>query len=124
VIVPYKDRTFDADREVTPVEELLDQHSGRLTLQDYAYPHPSRALHMASNTEKGCLNSRLNHTCLRQQERPSGWMRFESDDHHHWCVWRTADFLALCAHIGLTVIEHQDPDDKVGNGFTVVMVNA
>jgi SAM-dependent methyltransferase len=41
--------------------------------------------------------------------------------HAHFSVWITADVLELCQYLGLNVIEHQDRDDKVGNGFSVVI---
>jgi len=82
VIVPHKDRTFDKERERTPLSELIDRHEGRI-------PPP--------------------------QEAP--------DPHkpQHFSVWITEDFLQLCEHLKLKVVEHHDVDDKVGNGFTVVL---
>jgi len=41
--------------------------------------------------------------------------------HEHFNVWITEDLLELCRHLGLNVIDHQDVDDKVGNGFTIVV---
>jgi len=46
---------------------------------------------------------------------------FTSDEDHHWSVWTCESFLELCAALGLRVVEHQDPDTKVGNGFAVVI---
>ncbi len=46
---------------------------------------------------------------------------FRSADDRHWSVWTCQSFLEMCRHLGLPVIAHQDPDDKVGNGFTVVL---
>ena len=43
------------------------------------------------------------------------------DDHTHYSVWITQDFLDLARHLNLNVIAHQDVDDKVGNGFTIVI---
>ena len=43
------------------------------------------------------------------------------DDHGHHSVWRTADFMEICTYMNLNVVQVQDPDDKVGNGFTVVV---
>jgi len=43
------------------------------------------------------------------------------DDHHHWSVWITQDFLDMCNYYGWNVVAWQDVDDKVGNGFTVVI---
>ena len=36
IIAPHMDRTFDKRREVTPVAELLDRSTGRLTISNYA----------------------------------------------------------------------------------------
>lgn len=46
---------------------------------------------------------------------------FTSDVDRHWSVWTCESFLELCDAIGLYVTDRQDPDDKVGNGFTVVI---
>lgn len=42
-------------------------------------------------------------------------------DTEHYTRWTCATFCEMCAHIGLNVIQTQDPDDKVGNGFTIVI---
>jgi SAM-dependent methyltransferase len=46
---------------------------------------------------------------------------FTSDMDRHWSVWTCESFIELCNATGLHVTDHQDPDDKVGNGFTVVI---
>ncbi len=46
---------------------------------------------------------------------------FTSDMDRHWSVWTCESFVELCDAAGLHVIDRQDPDDKVGNGFTVVI---
>ncbi|HEY2536949.1 MAG TPA: class I SAM-dependent methyltransferase [Solirubrobacteraceae bacterium] len=46
---------------------------------------------------------------------------FTSEVDRHWSVWTCESFLELCETCGLRVIDRQDPDDKVGNGFTVVI---
>ena len=75
VVVPHRDRTEDAGRPLTTVDELL----------------------------------------RRRHEN------FASHEDVHWSVWTCESFLEMCAAMGLHVIDHQDPDDKVGNGFTVVI---
>lgn len=77
IIAPHKDRTFDRDRPVTPLAELIDRHEN---------PNPPAF-----------------------------------DDHRHYSVWRTDDFVTLCHHYGWPILAIQDVDDKVGNGFTVVL---
>ncbi len=39
----------------------------------------------------------------------------------HCSVWITEDFIELIRWLGWTIREVQDVDDKVGNGFTVVI---
>lgn len=39
----------------------------------------------------------------------------------HWSRWTSTSFSALCTRLGLPVIDVQDPDDKRGNGFAVVL---
>jgi len=77
MVVPHRDRTFDADRDLTSVEELLERHAEGLT---------------------------------SEEETPT-----------HWSVWTRESFLEMCQRIGLRVVDSLDPDDKVGNGFAVVI---
>lgn len=46
---------------------------------------------------------------------------FTSDDDRHWSVWTCESFIEMCKLAGLSVIDRRDPDDKVGNGFVVVI---
>lgn len=39
----------------------------------------------------------------------------------HYSVWITEDVLELCKYMDLNVVNYQDVDDKVGNGFAVVI---
>jgi SAM-dependent methyltransferase len=75
VVVPHRERTFDADRPLTPVQELVDRHA-------------------------------------------EGFTAFEDK---HWSVWTCESFIEMCIAAGVPVIDRQDPDDKVGNGFTIVI---
>ena len=36
-------------------------------------------------------------------------------------MWTCETFLELCRHVGLPVLEYQDPDDMGRNGFAVLM---
>lgn len=44
-----------------------------------------------------------------------------SDDDRHWSVWTCETFLEMCTTAGFRVLDSLDPDDKVGNGFIVVI---
>jgi SAM-dependent methyltransferase len=74
VIVPHRDRTFDHDRDLTPIEEIARRHAEGFT----------------------------------------------SEEDKHWTVWTCESFLEMCEHFGLRAVAHQDPDDKMGNGFMVL----
>jgi SAM-dependent methyltransferase len=39
----------------------------------------------------------------------------------HWSVWTLESFLELCERLRLHVVDALDPDDKVGNGFMIVL---
>ena len=42
-----------------------------------------------------------------------------TDEHHS--RWTSKTFVRMCKYFGFKVLEVLDPDDKVGNGFTVVI---
>jgi len=46
---------------------------------------------------------------------------FSSEEDRHWSVWSCESFVELCERVGLKVVETEDPDTKVGNGFAVVI---
>jgi SAM-dependent methyltransferase len=75
LVIPHRDRTFDRDRQLTSVEELLRRHEQQL----------------------------------------------EDPRDLHWSVWTLESFLELCARLRLRVVDTLDPDDKIGNGFMVVL---
>lgn len=45
----------------------------------------------------------------------------DRNESRHWSVWRTQDFLELVQALHLPVAAHLDTDDKVGNGFAVLI---
>jgi SAM-dependent methyltransferase len=74
-VVPHRDRTPDAGRPLTSIDELAQRHRAGFT----------------------------------------------SEEDKHWSVWTCESFVDMCEAFGLIVLDYQDPDDKVGNGFTVVI---
>jgi SAM-dependent methyltransferase len=54
-------------------------------------------------------------------ERHRAGFASEEEAPTHWSVWTCESFLDMCSAVGLRVVDHQDPDDKIGNGFTVVL---
>jgi hypothetical protein len=45
----------------------------------------------------------------------------EIDNHAHYSVWITQDLIDLINYLGWNIVVVQDIDDKVGNGFTIVI---
>ncbi len=85
MIVPHKNRTFDKDRERTPLAHLIDDFHNHATTP-------------AAEDEHG---------------------------HHH--AWITEDFVELINYmmselkVAWSLLRVEDVDDKVGNGFTVII---
>jgi len=77
IIAPHKERTFDKNRSITYVDEILAR----------------------VGTEMPDCNN----------------------PHGHWSVWNTEAFVDICVAMNWNIFATQDVDDKVGNGFTVVL---
>lgn len=121
IIAPHKERTFDCNRKITPLDELTHRHNGTYTICDYACisTAPASCLGYGPGNPQELLDTP--HLLITDKDIPKDWFRFKQDDHHHWTVWTTSSFLDLCRHMGLNVVEFNDIDDKVGNGFTIVI---
>ncbi|MBP6034000.1 MAG: class I SAM-dependent methyltransferase [Candidatus Moranbacteria bacterium] len=64
----------------------------------------------------------LSRTTLQEIiDRHEGRIQPEPNINDHHSVWITEDMVELIGYLGWNIIETQDIDDKVGNGFTVVM---
>jgi SAM-dependent methyltransferase len=46
---------------------------------------------------------------------------FTSEEDKHWSVWTRESFLEMCDAAGFPVVDSLDPDDKLANGFIVVI---
>ena len=44
-----------------------------------------------------------------------------SDSNEHHSVWDTDSFLELCKYLNYNVVDYLDVDDKVGNGFSIII---
>jgi len=110
MIIPHKERTFDHDREITSLPEIIARHNGELKIQDYA--HNENSIAKANETK---------YVMIKDGPAPTGFERLSKDNHQHWNVWNTESFLELMKYLKLNVLEYQDVDDKVGNGFAVVI---
>ena len=58
-------------------------------------------------------------TTLEEMKARQAGPSFESDEHHS--RWTVDSFVEMCQAYGFKVIYAAGPDDKVGNGFTVII---
>ncbi|KAI1709427.1 methyltransferase domain-containing protein [Ditylenchus destructor] len=72
-------------------------------------PHKERTFDI--NQTRTTLNELIERN---KQPRPITWQT-------HFTFWITDDLIELCNHFNWTIAATQDFDDKVGNGFTVVI---
>lgn len=78
--------------------------------------------HMDRTFDEGKEPTSLQESIDRHEGRVTPEMRkAEEAPRDHWWIGRTQDFLKLCAHYEFPIIEWQDVDDKVGNGFMVII---
>lgn len=116
MIIPHKQRTYDNDREITPVQELLDRHDGKLKIDNYCYALDGKGHRKNIPPMKGDT-----HILPKDNKIPEGYTKFLEDDHHHWSVWTTKSFLDLCKMMNWNVIDYYDVDDRHKNSFIVII---
>lgn len=80
-------------RPCTQLDELLKRHAGKLKPED---------IDMGSNIYP--INGKS-----------------MGNEHGHFSVWDLQDFLPICKHFGWKVVEALEKDDKVGNGFVIII---
>lgn len=117
--LPFPDQSFDFVLSSHVIEHFYDPIKALLewarVARKYLFiivPHRQRIFdgHLAL-TEVAVL-----------QERYRSGIRIETKYRgYHWGVYEPENFNELCVLCGLKVVEIQDPDDKVGNGFTFVI---
>lgn len=80
----------------------------------HVLPHPNRTF------DKGRELTTLEEL-LARPSRPTPEQIKHEPYGGHWNVWTPDSFRPLADHMGLKIVDLQDPDDKVGNGWTVVL---
>jgi len=95
IIAPTKDGLETEHRPCTKLEEIVARHEGKMTKDDVVM----EGGHGISAVSKLPIDR----------------------EHGHWSVWNLEDFLPICKHYGWNVVEALKRDDKVGNGFCVIL---
>jgi SAM-dependent methyltransferase len=121
--LPFKDNTVDFVISSHVIEHFYDPVKAIeewlrvVKLGGYVFiiaPHRDRIGEMASPRT---LPSEI----IGRHEHPNPP---KVDEHGHYSCWKTEDFVGFCRHYGWKISAVQDIDDKVGNGFAVVIQKA
>ncbi len=114
MIVPHRKRTFDRNRENTSCEELFARYENKLNPHDYAFRNVL--------DERGALISDCL-TIIKDGITPEGYEPYTINDCFplHFSVWDTESFVEMCLKMRWKIVEILDVDDKVGNGFLIIL---
>jgi len=114
--LPFDDKSYDFVISSHVIEHFYDPIKALLEWQRVARkyifiicPHKDRMFD--KDKERTTLNELLN-----RHDNPIVQTNFA-----HQAYYTPVNFIALCCRLELDVIELQEVDDKVGNGFTVVI---
>lgn len=97
-----------------PIAALREQFRVARRYVVHAIPHPDRTF------DKGRPVTTLDEL-LARPARPTPDMIANEPYGGHWNVWTPDAFRPLANHMGLIMVDVLDPDDKVGNGWLVVL---
>lgn len=117
MIAPHQDRIYDKLRPTTPISELIQRHDGILTRANYivrANPEYEKI------GQPGAAHSRPDFIKISDTVQRH-YMRLDDDPRHHLTVWNYDNMLELCRNRGWNVQYSNPVDDKLGNGFVVIL---
>jgi len=121
VVAPGDDLPFEDDSHDFVFTSHVIEH----------FPDPIRALREWQRVARRYVGAVVPHKeRMFDRDRPLSTVEellerhrtgFSSDEDRHWSVWTRESFVAMCEAAGLRVIDSLDPDDKIGDGFIVVL---
>lgn len=117
--LPFSDKTLEYVLSSHVIEHCWDVVS---TINEWlrVLKHDGIIFMIIPHADRCCDIGREITTFNHLQNRIGTKCPHENDQAHH-NVWRTEDFMAFCLDAGYNVIDYQDVDDKVSNGFTIVI---
>lgn len=117
--LPFNDETLDYVLSSHVIEHCWDVIS---TINEwFRVLKPNGIIFMIIPHADRCCDIGREITTIDHLKNRLGKLCQERNDQAHHSVWRTDDFLAICDDMGWNVIEYEDVDSKVGNGFTIVL---
>lgn len=117
--LPFKDNSYDFVISSHVIEHFFDPIKAlkewRRVASKYIFiiaPHKDRMFDRDKPTT----------TLQTLIDRHSGKIKdTDPDDHSHHSVWDTQAFKELVEYLEFGIVNYQDADDKVGNGFTFLL---
>lgn len=117
--LPFKDNVWDFVINSHVLEHFFDPI--KAINEWMRVIKPGGYLFMIIPHKERIFDSERERTLLQELiDRHNGVIEDPHTEGHH-NVWITEDLLELCKYMNLNVINYQDIDDKVGNGFTIVI---
>lgn len=117
--LPFKDNVWDFVINSHVLEHFFDPI--KAIKEWMRVIKPEGYLYMIIPHKERTFDKERERTTLKELiDRHNGLIEDPKQDEHH-NVWITEDVLELCNYMNLNVVNYQDIDDKVGNGFTIVI---
>jgi len=114
--LPFDDKSYDfvisshvIEHFYDPIKALLEWHRVASKYIFIICPHKDRMFDRDKETT-------TLYELLLRHDTP-----VENEQHDHQSFWNTLAFIELCVYLEFDVVEFQDVDDRVGNGFSVVI---
>ncbi len=118
--IPVPDESEDFIVSAHVIEHFPDPIK---TLKEwYRIIRPRGYIFMIVPHKERTFDKELPRTTLQELiDRHGGRINTKPNINDHYSVWITEDMVELIEYLGWNIVEVQDIDDKVGNGFTVVV---
>ena len=115
--LPFDDKSYDFIISSHVIEHFFDPIKA---LKEWERVAKKYIFIIVPHKERTFDRDRPITTIKELEDRHKGKIPYD-DGYKHHSVWDTKSFLELCEHLNFNVVDYMDVDDKVGNGFTVVI---
>lgn len=118
MIVPHKKRTFDRLRPSTSIDELIKRNKQILKPEHYIIrDQQNDTINVDENFVLPADFLKINSDIII----PNGYKVLTKDNHSHLAVYDYNNMIELCKYCNFNIVYSSETDDKVGNGFTIVL---
>ena len=125
--LPFEDESYDYVISSHVIEHFFDPIAAIkewfriIKPGGYIYIIAPRQFALPSETRECTLYTELVDRHSGKMKKKDVNMRKPINEHGHWSVWNLKEFMDLCDYMKWVVVKNEEFDDKVGNGFTVII---